>query len=1573
MDTVIEWLNKDVILSEKIENIPEQFANGYHFGELLHRYNQLLEFPEGFKNQNYKNATVENFTRIEACLRNLSVRFTVYMAQEIIQKNLDTTFLLLRALKNTLEKTQGMVDVNVLKKTGAKNITFPVNKYNFSKDRFATIQNEIFHKRLSNILKPQNEVALETRLEKFSEFQTIEEERLRKFKMQEQESKERDFSFNREQLITQLKRTMNFGKQWEADCKVQWETNLAIGKERVKHKENFVLKLKNKQTQVHVKIRKENEETVRSELNNFEEKHLQKKAKPVLDVPMNTLEEKLGYRENNINLLTGFIYNLVSHTAAMKIKEKMKVRENVLNSELSKKERDRRLRKMLVDVRKYQSFKDLNNKKRTLLDKVMINSVQENKLYAEFEKVANYREVFEYNKKLRDRFYNRKREEIIQRNIELKNGETGQREQESMNFLHEFKTKMTELEKKTELMRYKQKYDMSRKDLAIVLDSSFDVGTLFALFNIYKIPDVIKPIFNFNIRNLQPLSLNKEFNTEIMNANGTLFMKLYFGQNYFTPDQQTITDQSFIKFFANVFGKLNPKSIRPSRGHNHMYLPLKIAMVGLPYSNHVYMANYIKELFNLVSIDTKSLVQGIMDQLTEGSLDDEEKSRILSYLKKGEILKDFSTLFTKAVEASFEGFENEIDYLKSLSIIQHQEEMVAIKIADAIKIPGTIDTQLINLKEPLTKDETNKENKISNVHESGWELKSTVKINEKGLALSKTYSNKSLKEEDLPHTEIDEKESVEGKDAHDNCLISKVAGDNLSVKGDQPENNVENASIVSKNVFIKNLKPSGVLFIDYPHSVDECLKLEKHLSNYTPEDQLPVSENDKFTKLVKEIYSEDFIEKQETQENEIFFDLIIEVVCNKDQIFERAFHDKKIEHPEDILPALCNQIVDKRESMKVMAGFYKQCKKPAIANTQNTTLSPMGDNNMRLSSDLRDNLTLNNSIKRVYTIDSSEPEYQTIPKIESIIKKLFESKIQHFKSLWAQHEFENANLDKEKKQLAAKIEEANVNSLIPDNELRNRVELLVNEFDVKSLMKNLFPKAIEIFQLFVTEYNRSLARFYRQLSAFFSSYLLDQTKLVNGCMTLFAVEGKFNCNIQEYVHEYNNFIYAYKRLLNTEEVKNELHCRVSDLSSTLSKDLSNTLKKMQTYIKSFFESKKHKACLDTLAGYFIGLLMTELQKLIMEHYFLSYHEYFEANYFIKDGETDDKKTKKPAFEDRSLPPIDVPIVCKVEAVIEKMGGMAETKGKEDPKTKVKKEAVKKENDTVDMFESMLEQVELVFNTVISSVEANQFDELVEKTATNDVVKGNPKDKQKATKVNAPEEIQPVKNSEMTIILNTEFLRKARLIKEKLVGSISFLKANKQRISDEMSKTSNSILHRYGEVSEQLIFHLVSHIEKNEFVKNYIYVKDGQLIQDVKTKYKVMKQIDIPQIIELEGKERFSCNTIYEIYKFVTSIKNAFSLCDKIRILDFLLLNCSKKYAGTVMFPQKWRSLKLENLEAICDNLESTTDHNYISCSFLLIAIIFEEYKVPSAQLIEFYSQFSDISQFMTKEDFLDVR
>jgi len=74
MTNLIEdWLNNEVKLSKKITKIEEDFSNGFLFGELLHRYQQISNFID-YKNKEDHETKVSNLKNVETSLRDLNVK-----------------------------------------------------------------------------------------------------------------------------------------------------------------------------------------------------------------------------------------------------------------------------------------------------------------------------------------------------------------------------------------------------------------------------------------------------------------------------------------------------------------------------------------------------------------------------------------------------------------------------------------------------------------------------------------------------------------------------------------------------------------------------------------------------------------------------------------------------------------------------------------------------------------------------------------------------------------------------------------------------------------------------------------------------------------------------------------------------------------------------------------------------------------------------------------------------------------------------------------------------------------------------------------------------------------------------------------------------------------------------------------------------------------------------------------------------------------------------------------------------------------------------------------------------------
>lgn len=84
-DILLNWLNNEVKLSKNIQNITEDFANGYFFGELLYKYKLLPQFNQ-FQNNNEKFSITKNYILLQYKFDELKINFNDKDKTELLNK-----------------------------------------------------------------------------------------------------------------------------------------------------------------------------------------------------------------------------------------------------------------------------------------------------------------------------------------------------------------------------------------------------------------------------------------------------------------------------------------------------------------------------------------------------------------------------------------------------------------------------------------------------------------------------------------------------------------------------------------------------------------------------------------------------------------------------------------------------------------------------------------------------------------------------------------------------------------------------------------------------------------------------------------------------------------------------------------------------------------------------------------------------------------------------------------------------------------------------------------------------------------------------------------------------------------------------------------------------------------------------------------------------------------------------------------------------------------------------------------------------------------------------------------------
>ena len=131
-DILLNWINNEVKLSKNIQNIAEDFSNGYFFGELLFKYKLLPQFNQ-FKNCNEKSSITKNYLLLQYKFDELKINFTdkdkkdiinkkKYKAEMFLFKIREKLLSKLLQIEEIIERTNNKKEINKLYKHVLNNI-----------------------------------------------------------------------------------------------------------------------------------------------------------------------------------------------------------------------------------------------------------------------------------------------------------------------------------------------------------------------------------------------------------------------------------------------------------------------------------------------------------------------------------------------------------------------------------------------------------------------------------------------------------------------------------------------------------------------------------------------------------------------------------------------------------------------------------------------------------------------------------------------------------------------------------------------------------------------------------------------------------------------------------------------------------------------------------------------------------------------------------------------------------------------------------------------------------------------------------------------------------------------------------------------------------------------------------------------------------------------------------------------------------------------------------------------------------------------------------------------------------
>eukprot|EP00940_MAST-03C_sp_MAST-3C-sp2_P002363 g2363.t1 len=179
---LVQWLNEDVKLSKTVVSLEEDFRNGFLFGDLLRRFNQLDAVTEGRKIQDrdVAEAKIFNFCTVVKSLRRLDIDLDVGTVQNILRMKRGAALRVLLDIKMVMDQIIKSPSSRMfrskkkkMKKDRAEDDALPQLckvRVRSAKSVADRVTMEVFEKSLRRIVRNDNDVMLERHIEsKFAE------------------------------------------------------------------------------------------------------------------------------------------------------------------------------------------------------------------------------------------------------------------------------------------------------------------------------------------------------------------------------------------------------------------------------------------------------------------------------------------------------------------------------------------------------------------------------------------------------------------------------------------------------------------------------------------------------------------------------------------------------------------------------------------------------------------------------------------------------------------------------------------------------------------------------------------------------------------------------------------------------------------------------------------------------------------------------------------------------------------------------------------------------------------------------------------------------------------------------------------------------------------------------------------------------------------------------------------------------------------------------------------------------------------------------------------------------------
>ncbi|XP_065828319.1 sperm flagellar protein 2-like isoform X2 [Oscarella lobularis] len=598
-EILCRWLNDDVQLSSVVEpsSFVQDFSNGYLIGELLCKHNLQDDF-EQFSRGSSSESKLNNFTRLEPVLKLLGVPFNTNMAREVMMERHGAATRLMYQLFISLNRSEDRrltyQSLEAMKPMG--------------KTKLDAVESTLYKKRLAHQTKRQVDLNFEAMITKFQMKQKEREELADRARIEHEEKLKRQRDEARLVSITKSRQVREINNAMYQSLKLS------------------PIKESKKKTTPDGKV-------------NSERKAQEKQRNAVAEatrLSIDAFESSLAFTipppPDQQGLLT---FGEGLHSRDVEYLKRIKERLREEND--AQKERQRRRRKVLVELLEIHRIEEEAKREEVLVNRLMRQSQQERRIVVQLMQMKSEKDVIRQNRVFLNKQYEERRvqefEESLAREAKLAQLEKDQYQSRLIEEQEVHKRLIAEKEKR----RYEKHYKFCYTMVEQIVDLSTVIGEYRKLTEQLIPPKMMrewKTLFLNGLPIYETIS-EKASTTEEQKTQPDTLDELDFSEYKTTtgewhPSQDLLNIQSSLKenvILGHVVQKLYsivyPPDVKPPPP-TFPEFPIKACFLGKSFSGKTTIVNQLASRHRLRALTMTVLLNEAIEAYRNNETDDED-------------------------------------------------------------------------------------------------------------------------------------------------------------------------------------------------------------------------------------------------------------------------------------------------------------------------------------------------------------------------------------------------------------------------------------------------------------------------------------------------------------------------------------------------------------------------------------------------------------------------------------------------------------------------------------------------------------------------------------------------------------------------------------------------------------------------------------------------------------------------------------------------------------------------------------------------------------------------------------